>query len=393
MHVHELAFNCFRNLKPQRISFGARVCIIEGKNGQGKTSLLEAVYLLAHGKSFREQSPKNLLLWGTRQHRGERIELVSGKFSTDSGEKRLQYFLSGERRQISINERFVSTAADFYGQVAAVEFTPDDLFLIKGAPAERRNYIDRVLSLVDSIYIEALVKYQRALKQRNSLLRDLAGVSEGGLSATHIAELGSWELQLAEHAALIVERRKNFLRELTPFLLQYHELVAFHDIFDDAHGANEGLELSYKSSCAPDDQPVLVDDLVTRFEENRIRDVYAGLTTLGPHRDELEIDFRTSTGKKSARRAASQGQARTAALSLKLAAAKYVEQKTGEAPILLLDDVESELDPSRKEALYSLINERLQNQVLITTTEAEELLKNSIPEAEFKLVSHGEITA
>lgn len=344
-----------------------------GDNGQGKTNLLEAIYFLSHAKSFRISAPKELISWAA-QTRGVQAAEVEAAVQTVDGQKIIGCRVAEGKRLASVNGKRVKRAADFYGQLRVVEFTPDDLELVKGGPAERRRFLDRLLSIIDPTFVEASVSYERALRHRNALLRSAA---RAGSAAQN---LESWEEMLSRYGRVVSSKRQALIAEIAqPFSLAYHQLTP--------HAAEEA-GISYQSEFQRDATTISHEEALQLFRDARVADERAGRTTRGVQRDDLLIELNTGAGLRTAKLSASQGQTRSLVLALKLAAVHLVEERTGETPIVLLDDIESELDQRRREALFSLVRSS-SSQVFLTTTELSSELSAHHSEAQILRISGG----
>ena len=357
MLVREINLVNFRNLRNQTIRFTHRVTVVVGNNGQGKTNLLESIYFLSHVKSFRVSAARELINWEAVSRSLDGAE-VSAIIDAEAGTKHIACRIAGNRRSVLINEKRVKKASDFFGQLRVIEFTPDDLQLIKDGPAERRQFLDRLLSLIDPLFVEHAVAYERALKHRNALLKE---VLKGGLPPDALnGGLATWDELLVRHGVIISQKRFELIASLkNSFRLVYQEL---------ANSADEDAELGFKSDYMRGAQPLSREALLEQLREDRTIDSRSGRTNHGSHRDDLLVTIDTGSGMRDARNAASQGQTRSLVLALKLSAVELIKAQTGEEPIVLLDDIESELDVTRRGALYELIR-RSKSQVLLTTTE------------------------
>jgi len=361
MKLEALVLTNFRNLVDGEILFDSRITFFVGRNGQGKTNLLEAVYLLAYAKSFRHTKPPELKAWGK-----EIVPtLIRGRVTTEIGDKLISYLVEESSRKILINNKPVKRAADFFGQFRAIEFTPEDLLICKGAPAERRSFIDKILASYNSIFVETAQEYERALRNRNAVLRDLKrttlrgterGIERGTERAHAEKQLAPWNAVLAETGLAISKLRAKLVSELLPRFVAHYSALS---------GA-ESAELHYSSSWID----LTVEQILGRYREFLETDLRRGKTTQGAHLDELEISLKFGELLRVARSSASQGQARSVVLALKLAALELIHAKTGDLPVLLLDDVESELDPIRRAALHRLIS-NYGGQVFVSTTELQ----------------------
>ncbi len=356
MYLHSLFVSGFRNLAEQRIEFEKRITSITGRNGQGKTSLVEAVYLLVHPKSFRTSKNRELIAWD-RSSTGARVE---ARITTQNGEQTLAVEIAARGRSVTLNGKRLESVLGFYGQVKAVIFTPDELLLVKGPPQQRRSFLDRTLAMVDPLFVENAVHYQRALKQRNALLMG----RDGHHPST--ADLAFWDQLLAKHGRALAEKRSAFVAFLSD-----HVAAAYRKLIELEPGGAEGekVALEFESDFLTQHGSLQSEEEVLRLlAQAADRDLRRKTTTVGVHRDELKLLLDTGAGRHEARSIASQGQARTLALALKLASLDFLRSQTSDEPILLLDDVESELDTARKSALYQLLSDS-KNQVLLTGTQ------------------------
>jgi DNA replication and repair protein RecF len=364
----------FRNLVNQSISFPNRVSVLVGNNGHGKTSIIEAIYMLAHARSFRAHSAKELVNWESLKQGCS----VVGRLSCADGQREICFSYIDGNRTITLNGKNIKKASSFFGQVLVVAFTPDELAIIKGAPSLRRKFSDRIMSMCDSSYPDQLVAYQRALKNRNALLLQKTGPSL-------ITQLQPWNALLARDGRIIAQKRNRFIDEIKEDFKKYHAAISREAQYP------EEVEVNYNCHFFSEGRLLSEPEIASIFEKSLEQDIKQGSSTKGVQRDELLICMNFDGKKKEARAAASQGQSRSAAVSLKLAASKYIAQKRGETPIVLLDDVESELDNTRVRALYEVLEE-LQTQVIITSTElSRELLSGGAQPSAFEL-RNGEVS-
>jgi DNA replication and repair protein RecF len=364
--LREISLLNFRNILTCELSFSSRVSVFVGGNGQGKTSLLEAIYLLSHSKSFRTTRSQELI-----SKFGTGLTKVDAELDTNDGSKTLSYSYNKGKREIYINSTRITSAKEFYGTAKVIDFTPDDLFIVKGAPGERRRYIDKLLSIVDPEYLESLVRYQRALKNRNALLNQ-------NLDKTQLQkDLVYWEGPLIESGEVIARKRDKLIEILNRDA---------NKIYSSLTSSNEQIACKYKTHFESG------IDKEAEYRRRLERDIRQKSTTFGIHRDDLVISIDTGFGLTDAKEIASQGQTRSAALALKLAGIDFLKEASdGEDPIVLLDDVESELDQNRREFLLGYLL-KIQSQILIATTN-----KNALPgmekNAQYFVVSEGKITS
>ena len=335
MYLNQIEIFNFRNLKTQLVEFPEQVTLVIGNNGQGKTSLLEAIYILSQGKSFRSNKQAEILNW---QAENEKC-LIEGFVNSLSGTNKINYILENGRRKILLNDKTVGKASNFYGQFTAVEFTPQELQLVSGAPIIRRQFIDKTMAMVDKLYVDSLVKYQRALKQRNSLLKSYPPAPE--------SEIDIWDKTLIEQGLIIAEKRLLFLEGIEQKFHEYYQNLA--------QNKHEKAYLKIESNFISANRLLEQQELEKIFSDSRAVDLQQQKTNIGVHRDELIFLLDVGSGQKSARSFASQGQTRCLALAINLASIDFLLEKTGEEPLVLLDDVESELDINRTHALYQLL--------------------------------------
>ena len=350
MQITELTLRSYRSYETLHLAFDSGVQIFLGANAQGKTNIIEALYYAAFGRSHRTSSDAELIRVGAD---GAHIGLSFRRHDVP-GELSFT-FARGARRRITYAGESLRQR-DLVGLLPMVLFSPEDLFLVKGAPALRRRYLDAELSQASPAYYGELLRYTRILKQRNAVLKDI----RERLAAPD--DLSPWDAQLARSAAYIVTRRIAAVAQLGALSARVQAVLA----------AGEELALAYEIAGAGAED-FAEDDMTESLHvwynkmlcEGRARDIARAATGVGPHLDDLVL----RVGGMSLRSYGSQGQQRTGALALKLAELFYLQENIGEAPILLLDDVMSELDADRRLALLDFIrHERIQT--FITATDA-----------------------
>ena len=340
MKVHTLTFKDFRNLQNGTHELGTGVNILYGDNAQGKTNFLEAAYICATGRSQRGATDREMIRFGQKQ--AHVTALIDGRTRID-----VHLSKSGKKRA-AINHAPVRRLGGLFGNMLTVVFSPDDLKLIKSGPAERRRFMDIELCQLNRVYCYELQQYYRALKQRNNLLREIRK-----RTAT-VDTLPIWDQQLAEFGRKIFKNRNKFLELLNPIASEIHARITSH---------KEKLVISY----APN---TLALQLEEQFAKNHEKDIAAGSTSIGIHRDDLIF----SINGADCRVYGSQGQQRTASLSAKLAEVRFIRAHKGHDPILLLDDVLSELDRDRQRYLLESMEHI---QIIMTCTGAEDILKKA----------------
>ena len=360
MHLANLSLTNYRNFRRLELALPEGLTVLHGDNGQGKSNLLEAIYLLAIARSHRAVSERDLVSWEVAREGGS--ALVRGQ-AWGGGEKLdLRLGLecpadgvaggSAVRKQVRVNgaPRRVS---DLVGLLNAVLFSTTDIDLVSGPPQGRRRYLDVLLSQVRGPYLHALQRYQRVVTQRNHLLRSLRERRVGD------DELLFWDQALCAEGSVVLEARHQALRYLTPLA---------QDAYGRLAGVGQHFSLEYEGTVPLEGEVDLEGvkaALGLALERSRERERALAMTVVGPHRDDLRL---LGDGTEMARYA-SRGQARLAALALRLAEARFLEDRRGEAPFLLLDDVLSELDERRR--LLVLEEACRHSQTLVTTTHAE----------------------
>lgn len=339
MQINRLFLQDFRNYEMQDISFCPGVNIFYGNNAQGKTNLLEALWLFTAAKSFRTQKESEMIRFGAKEAK------VKAEFSVFGRETNAEITLYSEKRKLlRLGGAPLTKTSELLGQFPAVLFSPDELHIITGAPEVRRRFMDSAISAARPAYYGALRNYMRSWKQKNTLLKH----------EPKKEDLTVWNLQMAESGARVMQYRKLFFESLAPLAAQMHKRVA---------GKEEILSVQYaptvKTADALEEQKEI---LFTALEKKREAEIYAGLSLVGPHRDEMKFSIDTLEAKSFA----SQGQMRTAAVSLKIAQGMLLEKETGEMPCVFLDDILGELDAQRRAFLLKSLENK---QIFLTCTE------------------------
>ena len=342
MVIKSLKLKNYRNYELLNLTFDPKTNILYGDNAQGKTNILEALYLSGTTKSHRGTKDRDLIQFGREESHLETVVEKNGVlFQID------MHLKKNSPKGIAINKIPIRRAGELFGIVHFVFFSPEDLNIIKEGPAGRRRFIDLELSQLDKVYLSNLSNYNRIINQRNSLLKEI--VYQKDLIDT----LDIWDMQLAEYGTKIIERRNKFIDEVNRIIGGIHEKLT---------GGRENIELSYESSAGE----LSMEEMLRK---NRERDIRFKSTSAGPHRDDL--CFRV--GDLDIRKFGSQGQQRTAALSLKLSEIELVKMLIHDTPILLLDDVLSELDKNRQNYLLDSIHDI---QTVITCTGLDEFVNH-----------------
>ena len=342
MIIKSIELSNFRNYEHLDISFDEGTTILYGDNAQGKTNILEAAYVSGTTKSHKGSRDKEMIRFDeTESHIKTIVQKNDRDYQIDIHLKK------NKAKGIAINKVPIKKAADLFGILNIIFFSPEDLNIIKNGPAERRRFIDAELCQLDKIYLSDLTNYNKALNQRNKLLKDL--YYHPNLKET----LPVWDMQLIRYGRKIIERRRRFIQELNEIVFDIHQKIS---------GGKEEMILNYE----PDIEDIFFEDELIRAKE---RDLKYAQTSVGPHRDDLKI----TVNSIDVRKYGSQGQQRSCALSLKLSEIKLVEQTIHDQPVLLLDDVLSELDQNRQNYLLQAIDE---TQTIITCTGLDEFVKN-----------------
>ena len=346
MRVQSLSLKNFRNYEQASITPDSGVTVFTGPNAQGKTNILEALHLCCLGRSHRTARDEELIRWGADS---ARVQILTQQMD---GTHEVTILLSRSQKKkktVRIGARQAERIGELFGHVCGVLFSPEDLSIVKDGPAERRRFLDMQLSQLRPQYFYSLQRAVRTLNQRNALLKEIAR------HPSLLPTLDMWDEQLARVGADIAQNR----REAIAFL--DGEARRAHASLTDGR---EELRLWYISQTV--DAPDAAEQLLGRLRAARSEDLRRMTTTVGIHRDDMGV---TINGKE-ARTFASQGQQRSAVLSLKLAQLEMAARETGEAPILMLDDVMSELDPQRRRQLIERID---RVQTFVTCTDLSDL--------------------
>lgn len=342
MIIKSLELADFRNYETLNISFDKGTNILFGDNAQGKTNILEAIYISATTKSHKGSKDKEIIHFDKEEaHIRTYLEKEDVEYRVD------MHLRKNKSKGIAIDGQKIKKAADLLGLLNVVFFSPEDLSIIKNGPAERRRFADIELCQLDSFYLYNLNNYNKIINQRNKLLKDM--YFNQNLKET----LNIWDSQLVSYGSKIIERREAFADQLCEIIGDIHKKLS---------GGKEYLIVKYE----PD---VRIDDFESRMKENQEKDIRFKLTSTGPHRD----DFSFIVNGIDIRKYGSQGQQRTAALSLKLSEIELVKKMTKDTPLLLLDDVLSELDSNRQNYLLNSIGDI---QTIITCTGLDEFINN-----------------
>jgi DNA replication and repair protein RecF len=412
MLLTHLSLTHFRNYRRLELDFGRRLMLLQGGNAQGKTSLLEAIYFLATSKPVHAQTEREVVDWQATQEPIPYSRVAATVHEDDEGPSRpleLEILLTPRgdglnfTKQVRVNG-VPRRSLDLIGLLRAVLFLPEDIKLVDGGPGERRRYLDIALCQIDPVYCQALAAYQKVAAQRNSLLRALRDQGARPHAAATDAQLRFWDEKLIQHGSRVTATRHNFMLQLHPVAQAKQAELS---------GGSEDLQIEYlpsfnygpwpaaefelwqaghllDSNRWPWDGEVSTESIATIFSAElaarRSRELAAGMTLVGPHRD----DLRFLANGRDLRAYGSRGQQRSAALSLKLAEVQAMTETTGSAPLLLLDDVMSELDAHRRATLLAALDDV--DQAIITTTDWEDFTPEFRAAAQCMHVCAGAVT-
>lgn len=360
MKIKSLKLKNFRNYDLLKLDFDGSTNIFYGNNAQGKTNILEAVYLSGTTKSHRGAKDRDIIQF---KHDESHIEMIVEKngisYQLD------MHLKKNSPKGIAVNKIPIRKASELFGIVNLVFFSPEDLNIIKNGPAERRRFIDLELSQLDKVYLNDLSNYNRIVNQRNHLLKEIGFNNQDNLRDM----LDIWEMQLIQYGDKIIERRKGFVEDINKIISSIHKKLT---------GGKEELRVIYE----PSNGEMSLEQALNRSRE---RDIRIKSTSVGPHRDDICFMI----GDMDIRKYGSQGQQRTAALSLKLSEIELVKQMIHDTPVLLLDDVLSELDKHRQNYLLDSIHDI---QTLITCTGVEDFVNHRFSINKVFHVQNGQVT-
>lgn len=359
MYIESIELKDYRNYTDLHMNFSQGTNILYGDNAQGKTNILEAVYVCATTKSHRASKDKDLIRFGQEE---SHIKLCVKK---DGVPYRIDMHLKKNKpKGVAVNGIPIRRASELFGIVNVVFFSPEDLNIIKNGPAERRRFIDLELCQLNKLYVHSLVQYNRVVTQRNKLLKELSFRPE------YEDTLDVWDMQMVQYGSEVMQYRREFVEELNHIILSIHSQLS---------GGKEEIRISYEPNTAPE---IFADEL----KRGRAQDIRQKTSLSGPHRDDISFHVNGIDIRKFG----SQGQQRTAALSLKLAEIEIVRKIVKDYPILLLDDVLSELDGNRQNQLLGGIGHI---QTVITCTGLDEFVNHRFPIDKVFRVASGTVTS
>mgnify|MGYP003489716542 CR=1 FL=1 len=364
MYIESLQVKNYRNYENQQMDFENKVNVILGENAQGKTNIMESIYVLAMAKSHRTSNDKDLIRWD------EEYAKIEGRVKKRTTSIPIEILISKKGKKAKVNHMEQQKLSQYVGNMNVVMFAPEDLNLVKGSPQLRRRFLDMEIGQVSPLYLHDYSQYQKILQQRNHFLKMLQVKKQGNLDMLEVLTD-----QFIEYAVKILEKRFQFLALLQNWAEPIHKGIS-RDL--------ETLQIKYKPSADVSESMSLskmVEVYKEKFDKIKQREIDRGVTLFGPHRDDL-LFF---VNGRDVQTFGSQGQQRTAALSLKLAEIELIHSEIGEYPILLLDDVLSELDDYRQSHLLNTIQGKVQT--FVTTTSVEGIDHATLNEAAtFKVV-------
>lgn len=342
MVIESIRLDNFRNYDSLKLKFDSGTNIFYGDNAQGKTNILEAVFLCGTTKSHKGSKDRDLIKFNQDEsHLRMRIRKNDSPYKID------MHLKKNKTKGIAINGIPIRKASELFGIANMVFFSPEDLNIIKNGPSERRRFMDAQLCQLNKVYLFQLSNYNKILNQRNKLLKEI------GFRQDYLDTLDIWDMQLVQYGTKLIREREMFVSRLNGIIEGIHRKLS---------GGREELKVSYEKN-------IEADNFEKQLLRNREKDLKLKMTMTGPHRDDLCFEI----GGVDIRKFGSQGQQRTAALSLKLAEIELVKQEIKDTPVLLLDDVLSELDGNRQHYLLESIHDI---QTLVTCTGIDDFVEN-----------------
>jgi DNA replication and repair protein RecF len=369
MIIRSLELADFRNYENLKIDFSSGTNILYGDNAQGKTNILEAIFVSATTKSHKGSKDKEIIRFGKEEaHIRTILEKDAASYRID------MHLRKNKSKGIAIDGQKVKRASDLIGRLNVVFFSPEDLGIIKNGPSERRRFMDMELCQLDHIYLNSLSKYNKLVVERNKVLKDLFEKPENSVL------LDVQDKQLCEYGSVIIKAREKFIKELNEIIGPIHEKLT---------GGKELLSVYYEPNVG-------LDEFEKKLSASRKKDIYAKQTTVGPHKDDFSFIVKKISGNQNdtegidIRKFGSQGQQRTASLSLKLSEIEIVKKSKKDNPVLLLDDVLSELDSNRQNYLLNTIGDI---QTIITCTGLDEFVNNRFEIDKLFKVTEGTVSS
>jgi DNA replication and repair protein RecF len=362
-----LSLEHYRNIGQLRLEASPEVNILIGENAQGKTNILESLFVLALLRSHRTHKDRELIGWDSEH------AVIAADITRKLGDVRLHLVISGQGKKARINGLEQQKLSQFIGTLNVVMFAPEDLEIVKGSPGIRRRFMDMEIGQVHPSYLYHLQQYQRIVVQKNQYFK------KTGPGGTNDMMLDVWNEQLARAGVKIIRMRQHFITKLQAWAEQIHRGIT---------GGREQLVVTYKPSVdfgEEEDETVLVNQFMIKLSQAKEQETRRGMCLIGPHRDDLSF----AVNGKDVHAFGSQGQQRTVSLSLKLAELELIRSEVGEYPILLLDDVLSELDRNRQSQLIETFRGKVQT--FITTTSIDSIEAASLKDARLFRVQAGRV--
>ena len=339
MNLSHLTLCNFRNYKESHFTFSPQINCILGGNAQGKTNLLEALYLLSTGRSFRTPHLSHLIKQGTSSFQ------IEAHFVRDGVMQMLKLTYDGQKRELIHNQTSLKSSALLFGLLPVIIYAPEDVHLITGSPSKRRRFLDMHIAQYDPLYVYHLVRYFRAMKQRNALLK-----------AQTLTTISSWEKQMSLSADYLIKTREKALHSLLP-----HIQKALKTLSDQS----DHIDISYETSLPKKEMGSAIAEFFShQYEKGRSKEMRFGTTLIGPHKDDLTIHL----NEKEAKIYSSEGQKRSCALALRLSEWEQLKEHIGPNPLICLDDFGSHLDEKRQAILQESLHHF--GQIFLTTPQA-----------------------
>ncbi|QGQ93431.1 DNA replication/repair protein RecF [Paenibacillus psychroresistens] len=368
MFLNRLALQNYRNIEQFDLQLDSKVNLFVGPNAQGKTNILEAIYVLALTKSHRTNQDKELIRWNETQ------TIMHGEIDKKYGVNQLHLVISQQGKKAKINGLEQKKLSQFIGTLNVVLFAPEDLEIVKGSPGTRRRFLDMELGQVYPRYLHDIMQYQKILVQRNNYLKQLIQQKNINYEMLEV-----WNEQLVNFGVKIVKKRQSFIKKLQIWAERVHSGIT---------NQRELMTIEYLPSFdlqGSEDETVIFEQFMVKLKHVKEQEIRRGVTLVGPHRDDMLFFI----NGKEVQQYGSQGQQRTTALSLKLAELELIHEEVGEYPILLLDDVLSELDQYRQTQLIETFQNKVQT--FITTTSIESINLSKLSDAAIFKVRNGSI--
>jgi DNA replication and repair protein RecF len=363
-----MSLHHYRNYDRVELATEHNVNIFVGPNAQGKTNLLEAIFVMALTKSHRTHKDKELIKWNQEE------SLVHGEIEKKYGLNRLDLYISTQGKRAKINGLEQKKLSNFIGTLNVVMFAPEDLEIVKGAPNIRRRFLDMEIGQVQPAYLYDLQQYQKIIVQRNNYLKQITPAKGINHEMMEV-----WNEQLLQHGTKIMKKRQSFITKLQNWAETIHLGIT---------NQQEQLQIKYQPSFDVEDfkdETVVFNQFMIKLSQVKEQEIRRGMTLVGPHRDDLQFFI----NGKEVQTYGSQGQQRTTALSLKLAEIELIHEEVGDYPILLLDDVLSELDRFRQTQLIETFQSKVQT--FITTTSIDSVNMAKLDQANIFNVLEGKI--